>query len=46
MQRILDCRVIKGGRRASWLFQNNKGVLDRFGMYNTTFRQLLDAAWE
>jgi hypothetical protein len=46
MQRILDRRVIKEGRRASWLFQNNKGVWDRFGMYDATFRQLLDAARE
>lgn len=46
MQRILDRRVIKEGRRAGWLFQNNKGMRDRFGMYDTTFYQLLDTAWE
>ena len=46
MQWILDRRVIKEGRRAGWLFQNNKGMRDRFGMYDTTFYQLLDTAWE
>ena len=46
MQRILDCRVIKEGRRSGWLFQNNKGMRDRFGMYDTTFCQLLDTARE
>ena len=46
MQRILDRRVLKEGRRVGWLFQSVKGVRDRFGMYDTTFRQLIDAARE
>ncbi len=46
MQRILDRRVIKEGRRAGWLFQNNKGMRDRFCMYDATFYQLLDTARE
>ncbi len=46
VQRILDRRVLKEGRRVGWLFQSAKGVRDRFGMYDTTFRQLIDAARE
>ena len=46
MQRILDRRVLKEGRRVGWLFQSAKGVRDRFGMYDATFRQLIDAVRE
>ncbi len=46
MQRILNRRVIKDGRSGGWLFQSKNGTRYRFGMYDATFRQLLDAARE
>jgi hypothetical protein len=38
--------VIKDGRSGGWLFQRKNGTRERFGMYNTTFQQLLDAPRE
>ena len=42
--RALNRRVYCQGRSKGWLFQNKQGIRLKFGRYDPTFRELIDAA--